>query len=87
MKEPEDLVVGRIYFEIYYEDRDLRYPMIHSYEYCGLSADSPESYEFRILGSDGILLMEERGLESIADADGLAVLLKEWARRNPDLAS
>lgn len=75
-----------MYFEIDYEDRDLRYPLIHSYEYHGLSADCAGSYEFRILRADGLLLIEETGLESMADADELAVLLKEWARRNPGLA-
>ncbi|QNT25385.1 hypothetical protein C2I38_25345 [Ralstonia solanacearum] len=87
MKQPEDLIVGRIYFDIYFEDPDLRYPMIHSYEYSGVSDYRAGSYEFRILGSDEILLIKEEELEDIVDVEGLAVQLKEWARQNPDLSS
>ena len=87
MKRPEELIVGRIYFEVFYEDEDLRYPMVHSYEYSGVSEYRPGSYEFRILGSNDLILKKEDELESIEDVDELVVLLKQWARQNPDLAS
>lgn len=87
MKQPEELIVGRIYFDIAYEDDDLRYPIVHSYEYCGLSEKRNGFHQFRCLGSDDSLWVKYEDLEFIADVGEIVASLKEWAQRNPNLAS
>jgi hypothetical protein len=85
MKQPEDLKIGRVYFEFLHEDDRLRYPKIYSYEYNGKSDSKPTTYRFRILGTRDVLFRDEYDLEFIEDADELVASLNEWARNNPDL--
>lgn len=88
MKRPEELIVGRIYFSFMYEDEYLRYPIIHSYEYCGIDAKREDCYRFKCISySNDFLLMKETDLEMLEDAGELVASLKVWVQKNPDLAS
>ncbi|MBT1536861.1 hypothetical protein B7R78_0006910 [Ralstonia solanacearum] len=88
MKRPEDLIVGRIYFSLLYEDEEFRYPRIHSYEYRGLDEKREGRYRFRCVdSSNDFVSMKEEDLEMIEDTGELVDALSEWARQNPDLAS
>ena len=87
MTRPENLIVGRVYFEILYEDENLRYPMIHAYEYKGTSNFGAEQHEFRIIGTNDLLTKSEEELESIENSSELFASLNEWITRNPNLTS
>lgn len=81
------LEVGRIYFGITYEDDDLTYPIVHSYEYLGLSKRRPTVHEFRCLGSNDSYLVTDDELEFISSTNEIVLLLQEWAIRNPRLST
>lgn len=83
MAQIHELLVGRIYFQIYYEDEDLRYPFVHSYEYCGRTERG--KFEFRHVGTGDYYMLDEASLESVEGMDQFVTSLKEWAQQNPDL--
>lgn len=83
MVEPDELIVGRVYFDIYYEDENLRYPFIHSYEYCGRSERG--DYEFRQIGTGDYCRFGEESVKSMERVDELWASLSKWGRENPDL--
>lgn len=83
MAQPHELIVGRIYFQIYYEDEYLRHPFVHTYEYCGPTEQG--DYEFRHIGTGDFYLLEEGDLESVERLEEFVTSLKEWGRQNPDL--
>jgi hypothetical protein len=80
------LDIGRIYFGLAYEDDDLKYPIVHSYEYLGLSGGSSDVHSFRFLGTGDLLELTDGQLDLIFGVDGLKEALKAWARENPALA-
>ena len=87
MKPQSTLEIGRIYFGLAYEDDDLKYPIVHSYEYLGLSEKHPDTHKFRNLGSNDHDLVKDEELEFILDTEDVAKMLQEWARKNPKLSS
>jgi hypothetical protein len=86
MKHNEELKIGRIYFGIAYEDDALKYPIIHSYEYLGLSDEQPEVHAFRFLGSGDSLELTDGQLDLIFGPNELMRSLQRWARENPTLS-
>jgi hypothetical protein len=82
-----ELVIGRIYFGFSYEDDALKYPIIHSYEYRGLSKQQSGHHHFRCIGSNDAFLITDEDLEFISATYEISELLSAWADRNPHLAS
>lgn len=88
MNRQSALEVGKIYFGVVYEDDELTYPIINSYEYLGLSNRRPGAHNFRCLGSkDSYVVGEDEVGDFILTTEGVATTLQEWAERNPMLAS
>jgi hypothetical protein len=81
------LEIGRIYFGVGYEDDGLRYPIVHSYEYVGVSSSRPGIHLFRFVGTGNSLELADSQLDLISTVDGLTRILREWAARNPTLAA
>lgn len=79
--------IGRIYFGLAYADDDLKYPIVHSYEYLGLSGESSDIHTFRFLGTGDLLELTDGQLDLISGVDELKEALAVWARENPELAA
>jgi hypothetical protein len=83
--EPDELVVGDIYFGLGYEDDGFERPIVTSYEYLGTAAaetlgsqDSPK-YVFRFLGSeDRLELLQHQVTHLILDVVSLTADLQLW---------
>lgn len=87
MAQRDSLEIGRIYFDLAFEDDDMRYPVIHAYEFLGTSKNEPPTYTFRFIGTDDYLDLTERNLDLIVGVDELTSLLRRWAEENPTLSS
>ena len=83
-----DLEIGRIYFNFGFEDDNMSYPIINSYEYMGVSDEQVEAMHiFRIIGAEGDTLeLDEKHLNVIMGLIELGNELQEWARDNPRLS-
>lgn len=81
-----ELKVGCIYCGLAYEDDDLRYPIVNTYEYLG-TAGGKGMHEFRFLGSGDFLELADDQLNLISGIAELSELLRGWARENPTLAT
>lgn len=86
MSDSVTLVVGHIYFEMVFEDDEMEYPIIHSYEYRGLSTHAEDKHEFRCVGSNDLYLLAVDDLDFITYADGIASRILQWANKHPKLA-
>ncbi len=82
----EKMNIGQIYFGLAYEDDDQKYPIVHSYEYLGLSRERSDVHSFRFLGTGDFLELTDEQLDLISGVDGLKEVLEVWARKNPVLA-
>ena len=78
--------IGRIYFGLAYADDNLKYPIVNSYEYLGLSGDDPDVHIFRFLGTGDLLELTDRQLDLISGVDEIKEALSVWARENSELA-
>ncbi len=82
---PKDLIVGRIYYMIQYEDPKLTRPVVSSCKYDGPTdkGSGDRNHCFSILGfSQEKLFLREQDLKLILDLPGL---VKELS--TPDLAA
>lgn len=86
MEPQQVLEIGRIYFGVAYEDDQRRYPIIHSYEYQGVSNDDPGIHVFRFLGTGDSLELTESNLDLIVSVGKLELMLHEWASDHPALS-
>jgi len=91
---PAQLVSGHVYFEVCYEDRDLRHMFIQSYEYLGKQEPSviepgEKAYRFRQLNSvagESEFEFTEKTLDMLHDLSGLIDHLARVHRNGPGRA-
>ena len=86
MTDQLNLEIGKLYFGVSYEDEEMAYPIIQSYEYLGLDGENADLHLFRILGSGDELEVGESNLDLILSLSALNKLLVRWADKNPSLA-
>ncbi|HEX8988223.1 MAG TPA: hypothetical protein VF816_09685 [Rhodocyclaceae bacterium] len=84
--ERENLIPGRIYFGVAFGDDELTIPIIHSYEFLGMSEDSSAAFRFRFIGTDDLLELTERQLDIVIGLDELIATLRGLGKANPSIA-
>lgn len=83
----QPLEIGRIYFNLAFEDDDMRLPVIYSCEYLGITGGNVGVHTFRLLGTGDSLELNDGQLDLIVGLDELTTLLRKWAQQNPNISA
>jgi hypothetical protein len=65
----------------------MKYPIVDSYEYLGISDEQDASHLFRIVGTDDELILTDSQIAILSNATEFVSRLCLWARENPSLHS
>jgi hypothetical protein len=78
--EANELIIGKLYFLVKYEDEMLTRPIIATYEYKSKESkdDDDQEFLFKELGSGDELILAEKTLWNIVDMSGLIEELKRF---------